>query len=176
MLMSMNNVYYHWLNSPIGEILITANDRALTRLALKDQKYFPLPTSEWQAKSDLPIIQQAIAQLNEYFQHQRQTFDLALAPEGTDFQQQVWQQLCQIPFGQTWSYGELAQAIEQPNASRAVGAANGRNPISIIVPCHRVIASNGKLTGYAGGVDRKQWLLQHELSVASSLGQMTLAL
>jgi methylated-DNA-[protein]-cysteine S-methyltransferase len=172
----MAKIYYHWFNSPIGEILLTANDRALTHLALKDQKYFPQQTSEWQAKSDLAVIQQAIAQLDEYFQHQRQTFDLPLEPQGTDFQRQVWQQLCQIPFGQTWSYGELAQAIGQPNASRAVGAANGRNPISIIVPCHRVIASNGKLTGYAGGVDRKQWLLKHELSVESSLGQMTLAL
>jgi methylated-DNA-[protein]-cysteine S-methyltransferase len=158
----MADCYYHWIGSPIGEILLTANDRAITRLVLKDQKHFPEQTDEWQPQPNLDIIQQAIIQLNEYFQHQRQTFNLPLQPAGTAFQQQVWQQLGQIPFGQTWSYGKLAQAIGQPNASRAVGAANGRNPISIIVPCHRVIASNGKLTGYAGGVDRKQWLLQHE--------------
>jgi methylated-DNA-[protein]-cysteine S-methyltransferase len=164
-----SKTYYHWLDRPIGKILLTANDRAITHLAFAGQKHFPTPAENWEAKPDLPIFQQAATQLDEYFQQQRQTFDLPLEPIGTVFQKTVWQQLCQIPWGQTWSYGQLAKAIGQINAARAVGAANGRNPISIFIPCHRVIATNGQLTGYAGGVERKQWLLEHEASHSAVL-------
>jgi methylated-DNA-[protein]-cysteine S-methyltransferase len=157
-------LYYHWIESPLDKLLLTATEQSLTGLFLQDQKYFPAIAPDWQAQPELPPFLKTQQQLEEYFRGDRQTFDLPLAPAGTTFQQQVWQQLRQIPFGQTWSYGDLAQAIGQPSAARAVGAANGRNPISIIVPCHRVIASNSKLTGYAGGVDRKQWLLNHERS------------
>jgi methylated-DNA-[protein]-cysteine S-methyltransferase len=160
--MANPTLYYHWLDSPLDQLLLTATEQSLTGLFLQDQKYFPAIAPTWQAQPELPLFLQTQQQLEDYFRGDRQAFDLPLAPSGTAFQQQVWQRLRQIPFGQTWSYGELAQAIGQPSASRAVGAANGRNPISIIVPCHRVIASNGKLTGYAGGVDRKQWLLEHE--------------
>ena len=104
----------------------------------------------------------AARQLAEYFAGRRRAFDLPLAPAGTPFQQQVWRQLLQIPFGSTCSYGALARAVGRPSASRAVGAANGRNPISIIIPCHRVIGSDGSLTGYGGGEPAKRWLLDHE--------------
>lgn len=107
-------------------------------------------------------LKQANLQLQQYFAGERQQFSLQLAPTGTRFQQQVWQALCAIPFAHSCSYGTIAQALQNPKAVRAVGAANGRNPIAIVVPCHRVIGANGSLTGYAGGLQRKLWLLQHE--------------
>jgi methylated-DNA-[protein]-cysteine S-methyltransferase len=106
-------------------------------------------------------------QLDEYFAGKRQEFDLPLAPAGTDFQCQVWQGLQEIPFGETWSYGELARHVGRPKASRAVGAANGLNPIPVIIPCHRVIGSNGKLTGFGGGLETKSFLLKLESSQAA---------
>lgn len=161
-------IYYRWISSPVGELLLTAHHQALTGLYLQGQKYFPEQTSDWQAAPDSAPLNLAQQELSEYFAHQRQQFTVPLDPAGTAFQKQVWQLLRQIPFGQTISYGTLAHNLGQPHASRAVGAANGRNPISIIVPCHRVIATNGKLTGYAGGIDRKQWLLQHEQGTSKS--------
>jgi methylated-DNA-[protein]-cysteine S-methyltransferase len=154
--------YYKLIESPLDTLLITSDGRSLTGLYLQGQKHYPEITDSWQESVNLEVFVQTQQQLTEYFAYQRQSFDLPLAAQGTAFQRQVWQQLCTIPFGESISYGTLAQRIEQPKASRAVGAANGRNPISIVVPCHRVIASSGKLTGYAGGLDRKQWLLQHE--------------
>ena len=109
---------------------------------------------------------EACEQLTAYFSGDLQQFELRLAPHGTEFQKKVWQELCRIPFGASISYGELARRIGQPTASRAVGLANGRNPISIIVPCHRVIGANGTLTGYGGGIERKKWLLEHEAAFA----------
>jgi methylated-DNA-[protein]-cysteine S-methyltransferase len=103
-----------------------------------------------------------VVQLNEYFNGGRREFDLPLYFEGTTFQRRVWQELTEIPYGETWSYGQLARRIGKPSASRAVGLANGRNPISILVPCHRVIGADGSLTGYGGGLERKRWLLAHE--------------
>jgi methylated-DNA-[protein]-cysteine S-methyltransferase len=155
-------IYYKWLESPVGALLLTSNGRSLTGLYMKGQKYLPTQTADWQKSEQLALFVQAQAQMAEYFAHQRQQFDLPLEPEGTAFQKQVWHLLTEIPFGETITYGTLAKMTGNPTASRAVGAANGKNPISIVVPCHRVIASNGALTGYAGGVDRKQWLLQHE--------------
>jgi methylated-DNA-[protein]-cysteine S-methyltransferase len=107
-------------------------------------------------------LNRVIDQLNEYFSCKRQTFDLELAPRGTPFQLAVWNALLEIPYGETISYAELARRIGKPAAVRAVGAANGANPIPVIIPCHRVIGSNGTLTGYGGGIERKQWLLVHE--------------
>ena len=155
-------MYYKWIDSPLGALLMTSDGRSLTGLYIEGQKHFPEQTEDWREAEHVAVFDQVQEQLTEYFTHQRQTFNLPLDPHGTDFQKQVWQHLRQIPFGETISYGTLAHMIGKPAASRAVGAANGRNPISIIVPCHRVIATNGKLTGYAGGVERKQWLLQHE--------------
>ncbi len=115
------------------------------------------------------MLVETARQLAEYFAGDRRTFDLPLAPEGTGFQQLVWRALTTIPFGETRTYGQQAQLIKRPSASRAVGAANGKNPIGIIVPCHRVIGSNGTLTGYAGGLAMKQWLLEHERRSSSRL-------
>ena len=108
------------------------------------------------------MLVETARQLREYFAGERTVFDLPLAPEGTAFQRLVWTALTKIPFGETRTYGQQASLIKRPSASRAVGAANGRNPIGIIVPCHRVIGTNGSLTGYAGGLAMKQWLLEHE--------------
>ncbi|CAN5816502.1 hypothetical protein BH11MYX2_BH11MYX2_03350 [soil metagenome] len=116
------------------------------------------------------VLDRAAKQLAEYFASKRSTFDLPLAPDGTDFQRKVWRALETIPFGETWSYGELAKRIGNPTASRAVGAANGQNPLWIIVPCHRVIGADGSLTGYAGGMTAKKWLLAHEQRQQTLLG------
>jgi len=157
------SVYFTWIKeSPVGEILLTGDGRSLTGLYLKGQKHFPTQTAEWTESDSAQPFADVKQQLSEYFSNQRQSFNLPLAAKGTEFQQTVWQLLPDIPYGETVSYGSLAHKLDKPSASRAVGAANGRNPISIIVPCHRVVASNGKLTGYAGGVDKKQWLLAHE--------------
>lgn len=167
-------MYYKWFDSPIAKLLLTSKGQSLTGLYLQGQKHFPA-TSNWKESAELDVFIEAEKQLTEYFAHQRQHFDLPLDPVGTTFQKQVWEQLQQIPFGETISYGTLAQRIGVPTASRAVGAANGRNPISIVVPCHRVIATNGKMTGYAGGIDRKQWLLQHERISTVSTGERAIA-
>ncbi len=118
----------------------------------------------------------AATQLREYFAGHRRTFDVPIAPIGTAFQLEVWRALTAIPFGETRSYGELARTLGRPSASRAVGAANGQNPLSIIVPCHRVIAASGALTGYAGGLDAKRWLLGHERALATPAARRQLAL
>jgi methylated-DNA-[protein]-cysteine S-methyltransferase len=118
--------------------------------------------NDWVEDRNSGPLPEAIRQLGEYFTGQRRKFDLPLRLHGTEFQQRVWNVLREIPYGVTWSYGELARRIDNPNASRAVGLANGRNPISILVPCHRVIGADGSLTGYGGGLERKRWLLAHE--------------
>jgi methylated-DNA-[protein]-cysteine S-methyltransferase len=161
-------IYYRWVESPLGPLLLTSNGQSLTGLYLQGQKYLPQQTEAWCETVQVGPLIQTQAQLTEYFAHQRQSFDLPLDPQGTDFQKQVWRLLLQIPFGKTLTYGALAKIIGKPDASRAVGAANGRNPISIVVPCHRVIALGGQLTGYAGGLERKQWLLQHEQTATSA--------
>jgi len=125
-----------------------------------------VPEPAW--RRDETRFAEVCEQLTEYFAGRLQEFDIRLAPAGTDFQKRVWQELCRIPFGASISYGELARRIEKPAASRAVGRANGQNPISIIVPCHRVIGANGTLTGYGGGLERKKWLLEHEARIRVS--------
>jgi methylated-DNA-[protein]-cysteine S-methyltransferase len=130
---------------------------------MSDHKGGPALEPAW--RRDEGPFDTVCEQLTEYFGGGLQEFDLLLAPAGTEFQKKVWQELCQIPFGASISYGELARRIGQPAASRAVGRANGQNPISIIVPCHRVIGANGTLTGYGGGIERKKWLLEHECLV-----------
>ena len=145
------------LASPIGPLRLTARGDELTALYLPNADVPDEPTTR---ASD--VLALAADQLREYFAGHRRVFDVPLAPEGTGFQKIVWQALCAIPFGVTKSYGDIASAIGRPAASRAVGAANGRNPIAIIVPCHRVIGANGTLTGYGGGLPTKRWLLAHE--------------
>ena len=153
--------YFSRMDSPIGELLLVSDGTSLTQLLMLNQKYYGSETQEdWQR--DDAIFRVAREQLIAYFAGELRTFDLPLAPAGTAFQRKVWQALQDIPYGQTESYGALAKRINSPKASRAVGMANGHNPISIIVPCHRVIGANGSLTGYGGGIERKRWLLAHE--------------
>lgn len=151
---------YRTISSPIGELTVVERDGALVGLYMTDHK--PAPHLETFGERDDDTLPQLDAQLGEYFAGERTSFDLPLAPTGTDFQQRVCAALRTIPYGETWSYGRLAEAVGQPGAARAVGLANGRNPISIVVPCHRVVGSSGKLTGYAGGVERKAFLLDLE--------------
>jgi methylated-DNA-[protein]-cysteine S-methyltransferase len=153
-------IYFDYLASPLGDLLIVGDSQHVTRLYLPNHKGAAPPDADWR-QSPAPF-EQARQQLAEYFAGARQNFDIPVLPAGTAFQQRVWQQLLRIPFGTTISYAELARRIGMPNASRAVGNANGRNPISIIIPCHRVIGANGRLTGYAGGLDNKRWLLDRE--------------
>ncbi len=154
--------YYDYYDSPLGQILLVANDTALTGLHFAGEKYYPAVDAAWQRQPKAKIIIQVRKQLDEYFAGTRKDFDLTVDPAGTAFQRGVWRALQKIPYGTTTHYGALAQRIGRPGASRAVGAANGRNPISIVIPCHRVIGANGDLTGYAGGMARKDALLRLE--------------
>jgi methylated-DNA-[protein]-cysteine S-methyltransferase len=153
-------VIYGSMHSPVGELTLTTDGEALTGVYMHRQKHGPQRDKGW--RRDDQALESARSQLEAYFAGELRDFDLPLAPEGTAFQRRVWKALCGIPYGATISYGELARRIGQPQASRAVGLANGRNPISIIVPCHRVIGADGTLTGYGGGLARKRWLLAHE--------------
>ena len=146
------------LDSPLGELRLIARGEAMTGL------YLPAQVAPAAAPGTSPVLERAAQQLAAYFAGERTAFDVPLAPEGTAFQRRVWAQLVAIPFATTQSYGALATALAMPTGARAVGAANSKNPISIIVPCHRVIAGSGALTGYAGGMAAKQWLLDHELA------------
>lgn len=156
-------LFYSELPSPLGPLLLTSNGEALTGVYMPEHKRGPRPEPTW-TRSDARLAE-ARRQLEEYFAGRRRQFELPLAAQGTPFQRAVWAELARIPFGATLSYQELARRIGAPKASRAVGAANGRNPISIIVPCHRVVGADGSLTGYAGGPERKQWLLALEGSL-----------
>jgi methylated-DNA-[protein]-cysteine S-methyltransferase len=150
-----------YLQSPIGRLMLASDGAALTGLYMEPSRKTQ-STDGWSEDAAAPPMAAALRQLTEYFAGTRRKFDLPLRLRGTEFQKRVWQELTEIPYGQTWSYGELAKRINNPSASRAVGLANGRNPISILVPCHRVIGADGSLTGYGGGLERKQWLLAHE--------------
>jgi methylated-DNA-[protein]-cysteine S-methyltransferase len=152
---------YSYLESPIGTLLIVGDDEAIRRIEFpKNGKARP-PESGWVESGRGPVAE-TIRQLREYFAGRRNEFDLPLAPEGTEFQRMVWRRLQEIPYGETISYGELAKRVGNAKASRAVGAANGQNPIPIVIPCHRVIGSNGKLTGFGGGLPTKEALLALE--------------
>lgn len=151
----------HW-TSPLGPMLIAATDQGLAGVWFDDQRDLPMHAA-WRTDNHAALLQQTINELDGYFCGQRQAFDLPLdLRSGTPFQQSVWRALLGIAPGQTTSYGDISQRIGNPKAVRAVGAAIGRNPVSIIVPCHRVIGSNGALTGYTGGLQRKAALLQLE--------------
>jgi methylated-DNA-[protein]-cysteine S-methyltransferase len=157
-------VCYSIYSSPIGELLLTSDGEALTGIQMCMHRGRPArgPESGWHRNdSALKVVRE---QLDAYFRGRLHDFELPLRMAGTPFQHQVWEGLRAIPYGETVSYAELAQSIGRPGASRAVGSANGRNPIAIVVPCHRVIAADGTLGGYGGGLDRKEWLLQHEVA------------
>jgi methylated-DNA-[protein]-cysteine S-methyltransferase len=154
----MNYVY---LETPIGTLLIAGDSEAVRRIDFPKNGKARKPEEGWTESARGPVAQ-AVKQLREYFAGKRVDFELPLAPEGTEFQRTVWRNLQEIPYGETISYGELAKRVGNPKASRAVGAANGQNPIPIVIPCHRVIGANGKLTGFGGGLPTKEALLQLE--------------
>jgi len=158
-------------DSPIGPLTIVAQDGAIAALYMDAQRHAPGPEAFGAPAgiTEEPFAT-AVTQLQEYFAGQRTEFDLPLAPAGTEFQRKVWAGLLGIPYGQTISYGELARRVGSPAASRAVGLANGKNPIAIVVPCHRVIGTDGSLTGYGGGLDRKRFLLGLEQGTAPLFG------
>lgn len=150
--------------SPLGVLMLVASDKGLTGVWWPDDARM---ANLGDADPDHPVLQQAARELDEYFAGERTQFDVPLDPVGTDFQRAAWQVLRGIDYATTISYAEQARRLGDPNKARAVGAANGRNPLSIIVPCHRVIGSSGSLTGFAGGVDTKQWLLEFERGYAA---------
>jgi methylated-DNA-[protein]-cysteine S-methyltransferase len=162
----MKSMRYVVTESPLGPLTVVADDAGLTGVFFERHRHDPGPRDDWRPADDETaasrIVRETARQLGEYFAGTRRTFDLPLAPRGTAFQQRVWERLRAIPFGATASYVEIARALGDPKATRAVGAANGRNPISIVVPCHRVIGADGALTGFGGGIERKRWLLAHE--------------
>lgn len=152
---------YTYLETPIGTLLIAGDDEAVRRIEFPKNGKPARSEAGWRESSRGPIAE-AVRQLREYFAGKREQFDLPLLPEGTEFQRGVWRRLQEIPYGETISYGELAKRVGNPKASRAVGAANGQNPIPIVIPCHRVIGANGKLTGFGGGLPIKEALLTLE--------------
>jgi methylated-DNA-[protein]-cysteine S-methyltransferase len=151
-------VNYCVLETPIGPLLLAGERDAIQHIRFPQKGKAAKPDPDWQEGSSAPV-REAVKQLREYFAGRRTEFDLPLSPEGTAFQRTVWKHLQEIPYGETISYGELARRVGNPKASRAVGAANGKNPIPIVIPCHRVIGANGKLTGFGGGLPVKEALL-----------------
>lgn len=157
---------YRYIDSPVGTILLAADSQGLRRIAFAKEGRLALPEPGWE--EDSAFLEQADRQLGSYFERGLREFDLRLNPAGTPFQLQVWKALAEIPYGRTVTYGQLARSIGRPKACRAVGAANGQNPLPIVLPCHRVIGSDGSLTGYGGGLAIKEALLRLER------GQMSL--
>ena len=160
------------IESPIGELTILASDDAVVAIRFGNE---PMPSRTTLAVIDVgpgdhAVVDEAVRQLDQYFEGDRLEFDLPLEPNGTPFQLDAWMALRAIPYGETISYGEQARRLGDPNKSRAVGAANGKNPIPIVVPCHRVVGSNGHLTGFGGGIEVKAWLLDHEMRVRATSG------
>jgi methylated-DNA-[protein]-cysteine S-methyltransferase len=156
------NLGYKIIDSPVGKLKLVASDKGLAGVLWEREDAPRVALRGLAADEQHPVLLEAERQLGEYFAGKRKTFSVALDMQGTRFQKEVWQALLAIPFGETRSYGELAKRLGNPRATRAVGAANGRNPISIIVPCHRVIGSTGKLTGFGGGLENKAHLLSLE--------------
>ena len=159
----MDDVTYRYLETPIGRLMLAGTERGLWRIEFASGKTRRGPQPQW--RRDDECLPEAAVQLRDYFAGQRRDFDLPIEPRGTDFQLRTWRALRAIPYGATTTYAALARSIGKPKAVRAVGAANGRNPLPIVVPCHRVIGSDGSLTGFGGGTDVKRTLLQLEGAV-----------
>jgi methylated-DNA-[protein]-cysteine S-methyltransferase len=162
----MTTLYSSTVDSPVGLLRIVASGVGVRAVLWPTDDPKRVPLDDVEGDDEHPVLVAAAQQLEEYFVGERRDFDLPLDPAGTDFQQSAWMALRSIPYGSTVSYGEQAAQMGDKRKARAVGAANGRNPISIIVPCHRVVGSNGSLTGFAGGIDTKDWLLTHERRIA----------
>jgi methylated-DNA-[protein]-cysteine S-methyltransferase len=156
------------MDSPIGELTIASDDGSITGIHMHEQRHLKEIPAAY--RRDDRGLAHAAEQLNAYFAGELLAFELPTTMRGTEFQRRVWAALCEIPYGETISYGELARWVGNPKASRAVGLANGRNPVAIVVPCHRVIGADGSLTGYGGGLERKVWLLEHEARHRSGPG------
>ena len=154
--------YYDTYESPQGRMLLVATDDGIAGIYFERQKYFPRKDKEWRRAPDHAALKRAKRELGEYFAGRRTRFDVPLDPQGTAFQRKVWNAIVKVAYGRTLSYGELAKRAGQAGSARAAGAATGRNPIGIIVPCHRIMGANGALTGYAGGIGRKRALLALE--------------
>jgi methylated-DNA-[protein]-cysteine S-methyltransferase len=159
---------YSILESPVGDLLLVRGEAGLLRVDMGTPGSPPRPDADWHRDDE--ALCDAREQLAAYFAGERRDFDLPLAPEGTPFQRRVWKELARIPFGVTVSYAELARRVGRPRAARAVGTANARNPIAIVVPCHRVIGADGTLVGFGAGLERKKWLLEHEAAVLGGGG------
>jgi methylated-DNA-[protein]-cysteine S-methyltransferase len=163
---------YDVVQSPIGRLILASDGVALVGVWMANAN--PTDANWSRHKGDDDILARTREELAEYFDGRRRTFDVPLAPNGTEFQRSVWSALTRIPFGTTISYADLARRVGNEAAVRAVGAANGRNPIPVIVPCHRVIGSDGSLTGFGGGLPRKKWLLQHERALPEEQGELAI--
>lgn len=159
----MENIFKTTVETPVGYLELTSDHTFLLSVSFAEM---PVKSSDFQPA----ILKESIAQITEYFDGKRKEFDLKLQPSGTDFQLKVWEEVKKVTFGKTVSYLDIAIKTGSKNNTRAVGLANGKNPIPIIIPCHRIIGTNGKLTGYAGGLERKKWLLQHELQFSGNNG------
>lgn len=161
----MENTFTKTIETPVGLLNITTNTEFVLSVTFVDDcEQTPYIQPE--------ILEEAVKQISEYFKGRRKVFNLKLKPSGTDFQTSVWEQVKNVPFGKTSSYLEIARLTGSEKNTRAVGMANGKNPIPIIIPCHRIIGKNGKLTGYAGGLDKKRWLLKHELAFSNNSGKL----
>ena len=155
---------YSIIKSPINDLMLVAGDSALIGVYFVGRDHLPAASKKWKLNAQHPVLQQAARQLHEYFVGKRTEFSLPLRLAGTDFQQSVWREIALLPYGETISYSDLAKRASAPQAIRAAGAATGRNPVSIIIPCHRVVGKNGTLGGFAGGLERKRHLLALENS------------
>ena len=175
----MDQTFFEIIESPVGKLALAARADGLTTILF--EPHDPSVFAAWRpsdaaAPGASAVLARTRHQLAAYFAGDLTTFDLPLSPTGTSFQRRVWDALRRIPFGESTSYGQIARGLGVPNSARAVGAANGRNPIPIIVPCHRVIGANGSLTGFGGGIERKHWLLEHERAVMRARGELSYAL
>ncbi len=167
-------VFFDCMPSPLGEMMLASDGDALSGAWFERQRYQPAVGPAWRRRSDLPVLRRAAVELAAYFAGERLAFDLPLAPAGTPFQRDVWQAIANVTYGATIAYRELAARAGRPDSVRAAGAATGRNPISIIIPCHRIVGADGALTGYAGGLARKRALLalEHAAIVTDSLSRV----
>jgi methylated-DNA-[protein]-cysteine S-methyltransferase len=168
-------LYYDCIESPLGPLVLATDGDALTGVWFEGQGHQPPIGPAWRRSRDVPVLRRAAVELGEYFSGERVCFDVALAPSGTPFQRAVWDAIATVPYGATIAYGELAARAGRPASVRAAGAATGRNPLAVIIPCHRIVGANGALTGYAGGLERKRSLLALERSgiAAASLRRAT---
>jgi methylated-DNA-[protein]-cysteine S-methyltransferase len=162
-------IRYALFESPLGTVMAVADEDGITHIDFIDAKYVRRIGPDWVEDPRAPALRECVKQLSEYYDGKRTTFDLPLAPRGTDFQMRVWQEIARVPFGETITYGELAKRAGAPGHARAAGAATGRNPIGVVVPCHRIVGADGSLTGYAGGLERKRELLEIEGVLQRSL-------